>query len=51
MTGKLEDIPSLDSLLQSAKTLFQEKFGREATHGAAAPGRVNLIGKILNSSN
>ena len=49
MTGKLEDIPSLDSLLQSAKTLFKEKFGREATHGAAAPGRVNLIGKILNS--
>jgi len=45
MTGKLEDIPSLDSLLQSGKTLFQEKFGREATHGGAAPGRVNLIGE------
>ena len=49
MSGaKLEDIPSLESLLESAKKLFKEKFGRDATHGGAAPGRVNLIG-LMNT--
>ena len=44
MTAQLEDIPSLDSLLAAAKDLFRQRFGRDATAGAAAPGRVNLIG-------
>ena len=45
MSAKVEDVPSVDSLVAKAKDLFQEKFGREATHGGAAPGRVNLIGE------
>ena len=45
MGAQLEEIPSLDSLLAAAKDLFRQRFGREATAGAAAPGRVNLIGE------
>ena len=45
MSAQVEEVPSLDSLVTKAKTLFKEKFGREATHGGAAPGRVNLIGE------
>ena len=44
--GKLEDVPSLESLVSRAKEMFREKFGREAEVGGAAPGRVNLIGKL-----
>ena len=44
MTAQLEEIPSLESLLAAAKDLFRQRFGRDATAGAAAPGRVNLIG-------
>ena len=45
MSAKVEEVPSLDSLVTKAKDLFREKFGRAATHGGAAPGRVNLIGE------
>ena len=45
MGAQLEEIPSLDSLLAAAKDLFRQRFGGEATAGAAAPGRVNLIGE------
>ena len=41
----LQEIPSVSSLVQEAKLLFKEKFGREARAGGAAPGRVNLIGE------
>ena len=44
MAAQLEEIPSLESLLAAAKDLFRQRFGRDATAGAAAPGRVNLIG-------
>lgn len=45
MTGKAEEIPSLEALVEKAKLLFKESFGHEATAGGAAPGRVNLIGE------
>ena len=39
MTGKAEEIPSLEALVEKAKLLFKESFGHEATAGGAAPGR------------
>ena len=35
----------MSSLVEEARTLFREKFGREARAGGVAPGRVNLIGE------
>ena len=45
MSPGLETIPSLSTLLEEARTVFREKFGREPQAGGAAPGRVNLIGE------
>ena len=45
MSHGVESLPSLSSLLEEARTLFREKFGREPRVGGAAPGRVNLIGE------
>ena len=42
--AKVEEIPSVDSLIVRAKELFREKYQRDATVGGMAPGRVNLIG-------
>lgn len=40
------DLPeSTKELLLQAQSTFQEKFSAKATHGAFAPGRVNLIGE------
>ena len=39
MTGKAEDIPSLEELVEKAKLLLKDAFGHEATAGEAAPGR------------
>ena len=45
MSGALKEVPPVSSLVEEAKTLFREKFGREARAGGVAPGRVNLIGE------
>lgn len=45
MAPQLESIPSVDDLLENAKSLFREKFNREPTVGGMAPGRVNIIGR------
>ena len=41
----LSSPPSPESQLAAASGLFRERFGHAATHGASAPGRVNLIGE------
>lgn len=38
----------IESLVQQARAIFHEHFGNEATHVAAAPGRVNLIGEHID---
>lgn len=38
----------IESLSQQARANFHEHFGNEATHVAAAPGRVNLIGEHID---
>lgn len=38
----------IESLAQQARAIFHEHFGNEATHVAAAPGRVNLIGEHID---
>lgn len=38
----------IESLAQQAREIFREHFGNEATHVAAAPGRVNLIGEHID---
>jgi len=38
----------IPSLAQTAREVFHEHFGKEATHVAAAPGRVNLIGEHID---
>jgi len=38
----------IESLAQQARDTFREHFGNEATHVAAAPGRVNLIGEHID---
>ena len=38
----------IESLAQQARDIFREHFGNEATHVAAAPGRVNLIGEHID---
>ncbi len=38
----------IESLAQLALETFREHFGNEATHVAAAPGRVNLIGEHID---
>jgi galactokinase len=38
----------IDSLAQTASDIFREHFGSDATHVAAAPGRVNLIGEHID---
>ena len=45
MSPGLENIPALSALLEEARTVFRERFGREPRAGGAAPGRVNLIGE------
>lgn len=40
--------PSIESLTKTARKNFQERFGKEATLIAAAPGRVNLIGEHID---
>ena len=35
----------LEDLVKKAKELFKKEFGSDPTHGAVAPGRVNLIGE------
>ena len=42
--AKVEEIPTVESLIARAKELFREKYQRDATVGGMAPGRVNLIG-------
>ena len=47
MTSLAESIPSLESLISKAKTVFQQEYGKlndEIVCGVA-PGRVNLIGE------
>ena len=39
--------PREDATLQHALTLFREAFGSEPDIAAYAPGRVNLIGKVV----
>lgn len=41
----METAPSLDELIQEARALFRQRFGRPPTYAVAAPGRVNLIGE------
>ncbi len=38
----------IESLVHQARAIFHEHFGNEATHVAAAPGRVNLIGEHID---
>ena len=38
----------LSHLINEAKSGLQDTFGLEATHIAAAPGRVNLIGEHID---
>lgn len=38
----------IESLAQQAREIFLKHFGNEATHVAAAPGRVNLIGEHID---
>lgn len=40
--------PSIESLAKTAGKKFRERFGKEATVFAAAPGRVNLIGEHID---
>ena len=40
--------PPIESLAKTAKEKFRERFGKEATLLAAAPGRVNLIGEHID---
>ncbi|MEP2776866.1 MAG: galactokinase [Luteolibacter sp.] len=40
--------PSIQSLAKTAGEKFRERFGKEATIIAAAPGRVNLIGEHID---
>ena len=47
--ASVEAVPSLESLVSRARDLFRDKFGREAQVGGAAPGRVNLIGKQIDT--
>ncbi|XP_050302581.1 galactokinase-like [Anthonomus grandis grandis] len=40
-----EPIPTIESLLEHAKSVFREEFDSDADVAVAAPGRVNLIGE------
>ena len=40
-----EAIQPLEDLVKKATDLFKKEFGSDPTHGAVAPGRVNLIGE------
>lgn len=43
--AKAEDIPSEETMVNQAKNLFRETFGKDPIVGGVAPGRVNLIGE------
>lgn len=40
-----EDIPTIESLVEQAKTVYREEFNSEPDVTVCAPGRVNLIGE------
>ena len=39
MAAQANEIPTLEVLVEKAKTLFRETYGYEASAGGAAPGR------------
>lgn len=43
-----EKIPSLQELIEKAKTTFSSEFSAEPTTVVSAPGRVNLIGEHVD---
>lgn len=43
-----EKIPSLQELIDTAKTVFKNEFSAEPTTIVSAPGRVNLIGEHVD---
>lgn len=43
-----ETIPSLQELIDKAKTVFIKEFSGEPTSVVSAPGRVNIIGEHVD---
>lgn len=46
-----EFIPTHESLISQAIKTYKEEFNSDPTHGACAPGRVNLIGEHTDYNN